>query len=541
MTSIANLSIPLALAISAASFVVYYAASAIYCIFFHPLSKYPGPFIAKFSQLPSFYHTYRGNRHVWLWQCHEIYGHVVRSSYDTLMFSDPDTYREIYGSRANVQKAWQFGIWPKDATAVSTFACTDKNVHKRRRRNLDYAFCDRAVRSAELFVAQHTDRWGPLLAQGAGDGDGDGDGWSEARNMTESANNFVFDILCDLCFGRTYETKSPGPNKLRTVPDDVAQYMKFTYTIFYSPLISIWLFFKPRGLDKLLIQLAPSAVRMFMDFVVQNLRERLEQAKADEKSGTTQAGREDMLSYLINAKDAETGKPAYNQVELNEEANMLTAAGADTTSAVIAALFFYLVHDAHVLEKLTTEIRTTFSSIDEIKTGKPLLSCLYLQASIEETLRMNPHGGSESRRQVLPGGLCINQHVIPADTIIGGDVYTMHHNADIFPEPFQFRPERWIEGNGVSAEDVKACEGSVFAFSYGNRSCPGKGLARMELAITMARLIYRYDFRGLPGGTEGQGRSDMMWGRRQKTQFQVWDFMVAHRNGPMVQFRNRTS
>jgi cytochrome P450 len=141
------------------------------------------------------------------------------------MFSDPDTYREIYGSRANVAKAWQFGIWPKDATAVSTFACTDKDVHKRKRRNLEYAFCDRAVRSAELFVAQHTDRWGPLLAEGAGDG------WSEPRNMTEWANSFVFDILCDLCFGWTYETKKPGPNKLKTVPYDVAQYMKFTYTV----------------------------------------------------------------------------------------------------------------------------------------------------------------------------------------------------------------------------------------------------------------------------------------------------------------------
>lgn len=51
-----------------------YVTSAIYCIFFHPLAKYPGPFLAKFSGLPSFYHTYKGNRHVWLWQCHELYG-----------------------------------------------------------------------------------------------------------------------------------------------------------------------------------------------------------------------------------------------------------------------------------------------------------------------------------------------------------------------------------------------------------------------------------------------------------------------------------
>lgn len=275
-----------------------------------------------------------------------------------------------------------------------------------------------------------------------------------------------------------------------------------------------------------------------MDFVEQNLNERLEQWKVNEKFDT-KPEREDMLYYLISTKDAETGQPAYNHEELTEEANMLTAAGADTTSAVIAAMFFYLINDQNVLEKLTTEIRTTFNSIDEVKSGKLLSSCSYLQASIDEALRMNPHGGSESRRQVMPGGILMKDDLIPPGTIIGGDVYTIHHNPEIFPDPFRFRPERFIVGNGVTQEEVAARLGAIFAFSYGSRACPGKTLARMELAVTMARLIFQYDFRGVPGSTEGQGSSDMMWGRRQKTQFQVWDYMVAGRNGPMVQFRRR--
>lgn len=295
---------------------------------------------------------------------------------------------------------------------------------------------------------------------------------------------------------------------------------------------------KPRGIDKLFANMVPPSVQFFMDFVAQSLNDRLEQEKVNEKTGKL-PDREDMLYYLINAKDAETGAPAYDPVDLCEEANMLTAAGADTTSAVLAALFFYLIHDSNVLGKLTTEIRTTFTSLHDVKSGKLLTSCLYLQASIDEALRMNPHGGSESRRQVLPGGLRIKDDVIPPGTIIGGDVHAIHHNAEVFPNPFRFRPERWIVGNGVTEENVRACEGAVFAFSYGNRGCPGKGLARMELTVTMARLIFQYDFRGMPGGTEGQGDPSMMWGRRDKTQFQTWDFMVSHRNGPMVQFRKR--
>jgi cytochrome P450 len=153
----------------------------------------------------------------------------VRASYDTLIFSDPHTYREIYGTHANVQKAWHFGVWPKDRTAVSTFAVQDKYEHRRRRRNLDYAFSDRAVRSSELYVIEHVDRWGAILAEGSKDG------WSDPRDMTAESDHYVFDILCDLCFGWTYETKKPGPNKLKTVPHDVAQYMKFTYQVRIGP------------------------------------------------------------------------------------------------------------------------------------------------------------------------------------------------------------------------------------------------------------------------------------------------------------------
>lgn len=47
---------------------------AAYNLFFSPLASVPGPFFAKVSGLPSYYHALRGDRHVWIWQCHQIYG-----------------------------------------------------------------------------------------------------------------------------------------------------------------------------------------------------------------------------------------------------------------------------------------------------------------------------------------------------------------------------------------------------------------------------------------------------------------------------------
>lgn len=50
----------------------------IYNIFFHPYARYPGPFLAKFTDLYAGYHAWRGDLHVDMWRCHQKYGPKVR-------------------------------------------------------------------------------------------------------------------------------------------------------------------------------------------------------------------------------------------------------------------------------------------------------------------------------------------------------------------------------------------------------------------------------------------------------------------------------
>lgn len=54
-----------------------FLGQAIYNLWFHPLARYPGPFFTKISSIPNLYHACTGNRHVWLWQLHEIYGLIA--------------------------------------------------------------------------------------------------------------------------------------------------------------------------------------------------------------------------------------------------------------------------------------------------------------------------------------------------------------------------------------------------------------------------------------------------------------------------------
>lgn len=450
------------------------------------------------------------------------------------MVNSPEGFRAIYETQANVRKARSYGAWPRQSGVVNTFSCIDKAKHAVKRRVFNSAISDKAIRSAEGFVRQHADRWCELLL------DGDGKSWSEPRNMTNRSDYLVFDILGELCYGKSFETKEPGENALRSVPHNIVQYMRFLYSITMSPFVNIWISLKPKGLDKLFAISMPQDMKKYVNFVQTSMSQRFKEEETYLKNGAD-ASRKDMLYYIFRAKDPETEQPGYTRAEIIEEAEMLTVAAADTVSGVLAAMFFYLLRNPPAHEKLRCEIRETFTNLQYIKSGLQLASCRYLRAVIDETLRMSPPGSSDMVREVLPGGLHLHSDFIPQGTQVGTGIYSLHHSQDLYPDPFNFRPERWIVSDAVSADSVALAESGFFPFLTGSRGCPGKNLALMQLSVIMARLLFRLDIRAVEGDTLGEGHPELGWGRRNKGQFQTKDAFVPVRNGPLVQFRLRNT
>jgi hypothetical protein len=61
-----------------AGLVLFFICNFIYNVYFHPYAKYPGPFLAKFTDLYAGYHAWKGDIHLDMWRCHQIYGDKVR-------------------------------------------------------------------------------------------------------------------------------------------------------------------------------------------------------------------------------------------------------------------------------------------------------------------------------------------------------------------------------------------------------------------------------------------------------------------------------
>jgi cytochrome P450 len=253
--------------------------------------------------------------------------------------------------------------------------------------------------------------------------------------------------------------------------------------------------------------------------------------------------RKDFFYWLFKAVDPETGKRGYKLDELFGECELLTIAGSDTTAVVLSAAFFHLARRTDVQAKLANEILSTFTSIDQITSGSKLQSCKYLTAFLEEALRMTPPVSAEPARTVLEGGTTVEGHYIPEGMHLSTGLYCLSFNQDIYPEPFEFRPERWVVANdkndGSSAESVAAAQDAFCAFSTGSRGCVGKNLAWLEMRIVIAKALWTFEIRPDPtsklGGGDPQGRP----GRQREQEYQTYEMFVSNRKGPMVQLKKR--
>lgn len=213
----------------------------------------------------------------------------------------------------------------------------------------------------------------------------------------------------------------------------------------------------------------------------------------------------------------------------------------------MAATIFYLTRNPEALAKAVAEVRSKFTDVEEIRQGAALNSCTYLRACIDEAMRLSPSVGGLLPREVQAGGMTIGGEHIPAGTVVGTPHYTIHHNAEYYPQPFRYEPERWLVGAACAAtgrvtaeDDLHRAQSAFCPFSVGPRGCIGKGLAYVEMSVTIARTLFLYDMRKAVGIADpGEGHPSNEYGRHRVGEFQLSDTFTSVKDGAMVEFRRR--
>ncbi|KAF7541484.1 hypothetical protein G7054_g568 [Neopestalotiopsis clavispora] len=244
----------------------------------------------------------------------------------------------------------------------------------------------------------------------------------------------------------------------------------------------------------------------------------------------------DVLSFLETAKGTD-GDSRLSKAEIRAECVTLVVAGSDTTSAALSSTLFYLSRNEHAYERLCREIRDRFQSRDQIRIGPQLNTCTYLRACIDEALRMSPPAGGALWREIAPGGMIVNNLTLPPGLDVGVGIYSLHHNEEYHPEPFKYRPERWIVGEfGVSKESLELARSAFVPFSSGPRGCLGKSFAYHQLTLVLANIICGFDFYAADRDTNSAYVLKHPGGNEE---FLLKDHITGAKDGPILNLKMR--
>ncbi|KAL4905501.1 hypothetical protein BDW74DRAFT_185052 [Aspergillus multicolor] len=482
-------------------------ARCLYLAFFHPLARYPGPFLAKFTDLYAAYHAWKRDIHLDLHRCHQKYGDLVRYTPNRLAMNTAQALQDIHGRHAKVSKASTYKFLAQQAP--NTFTLADKTLHATRRRLLSQAFSQSSLRLFEPKVHAKLDRLVSIIK-----GQKFNAGWSAPIDMTAAFDHLAFDMMTDVMFSQDFNTM--GEKQYRYAIKAVEESNVRIGVLLQSG------FRDTVGLDRKIFPKAAAASRRFVKFLRILLGRRLQADKV-----ATDESSPDIFSFLERCRDPNTGK-GLSLTEVSTETATFVVAGSDSTSNSLASTSHYLTGSSEWYRKVTAEIRSTFSSLEEIKLGPQLNSCNILRACMEESMRLSPPGGSALWRVVDAGGAMIDGHYIPQGCEVGVPIYTIHHNPRYWSEPFTFNPGRWLDTD-------KKTEMPYMPFSIGPRSCVGKPLATTQIMLTFARLLFEFDIRR--AGSSPSWPDDGV--ETVPTAYTLKDHVVGWKEGPLLCFRPR--
>jgi cytochrome P450 len=208
--------------------------------------------------------------------------------------------------------------------------------------------------------------------------------------------------------------------------------------------------------------------------------ELIEQRRGEE--GEADDG-QDILSLLLGARH-EDGSP-MSAVELRDELMTALVAGHETTASQLAWAFERLAREPLVLERLRAELAADTDEED------------YLTATINEILRHRPVLPNAEPRLVKEP-VTIGGFSYPRGVTLLANAYLVHHDETVYPDPYAFRPERFL-GRAPGTY-------TWIPFGGGRRRCIGASFAVLEMKIAIRAVLERFEIAAANATPEGTRR-----------------------------------
>ncbi|KAJ5304318.1 Lanosterol synthase [Penicillium atrosanguineum] len=358
---------------------LYFLTKVIYNVYFHPLSRFPGPISHAISRLPYCYRATTGTLPFDILELHKKYGDIVRIAPDELAFSHPDAWKEIMGHKNGVPEMGKAAWFYRPIEQSLHIVNEDHEEHKQLRRQMAHGFSEKGMRDQEPMIRKYVDILLEKLKEVAE--------LREPLVLSDWYNFTTFDIIGDLAFGEPFGCLE-GSNYDGWIQSifDSGRLGTILQALSFFPLIK-----------KLLLSLVPQSLKD-----AQQKHKDLTKAKMLRRMAITE-DRPDLIEGLLKKKD---------ELKLVANAEILIIGGSETTASLLSGVTYLLLTNSEAYDNLNCEVRSTFKSQDDINLVS-VNKLSYMLACLDEGMRMYPPIANGLPRVCPTGGSTVLGEYIP--------------------------------------------------------------------------------------------------------------------------------
>ncbi|KAM6407829.1 cytochrome P450 3A12-like [Rhynochetos jubatus] len=294
---------------------------------------------------------------------------------------------------------------------------------------------------------------------------------------------YSMDVVASTSFSVNIDSMSNPNDPFVT---NIKKFLKFSFLNPVFVFLVLFPFVIP-VLEKMKVTVLPSKVMdFFMDVFLKMKEER-------EKGGSMD--RVDFLQLMVDSqsshdssKSAETDSyKSLSDEEILAQALLFVFAGYETTGSTLSYLAYNLATHPDVQQQLQDEIDATLTN-KATSMYNAIMQMEYLDMVVNETLRLFPPGGRIER--VCKKTVEINGVTIPKDMVVMIPAYVLHRDPVYWPEPEEFRPERFSKERKESMDPY-----TFLAFGAGPRNCIGMRFALLTVKLAVVILLQNFSFR----------------------------------------------
>ncbi|XP_026481493.1 cytochrome P450 6j1-like [Ctenocephalides felis] len=342
---------------------------------------------------------------------------------------------------------------------------------KRSRTQITPAFTSGRMKAMYPLMIEVGDRMKKYLEKNEGIPEG-----IDTKSLSEK---FAMDNVASCAFGIDVESFTDKDS-------DFIRVAKKIFEPSFTNMIKFLIAFMVPFLSKILkIRLMPKETADFMtQIVTQNVKYR-----EDHK-----IVRDDFLQGMINSKGKGQGEfPPLTNLEMTGHAVSFLTDGYETSSAVMAFVFYAVAKHKHVQDKLRQEILDVLKKHDGQVTYEAIMEMQYLEQVLYETMRLYPPGMILQKR-------CTQDCTIPGKSLGAEDItlregdavviplYSIQRDPEYYPDPEKFDPERFSDEEKASRHSY-----AFLTFGAGPRMCLGMRFALLQMKVALMSAVKSFE------------------------------------------------